>query len=399
MSFLRPRRPGPLGRLSSHGVVGAGGPTWPGKSSGDHGLLKAPIPFRRLAPTMTIASITRENVLAFRQRATFLHRRLPPGRLVEAAFAGLQDSAPRSAVLALHARVKDVSPSAWKDPRFVQVWGPRGAVYVVPSRDVAVFTLGRSPRNPVLAAAVRAAAEKAKRAFRKRQAQPGGSLSDRAAGVNFRELRIASMTGALRIEWDGATTSWRLVEPPTEAAEPARLELARRFLRSVGPSTPQEFAWWSGGWAGSYGASTRGELSDAQQTFRSLEKELTEVEVAGRRQWALRTDRSRLEHAVPLETVRLLPAGDPYLASADRALLVPQPRFRSELWPKSVWPGALLMNGELVGTWCRQVGRVTVRGWRPLEPEVREAFEEEVSRMPIESVTKEVRWSTGHGPL
>src|SRR5438046_3560931 len=244
---------------------------------------------------MAIPSITRENVLAFRQRATFLHRRLPPGRLIDAAFAGLQDSAPRSAVLALHARVKDVSPSAWRDPRFVQVWGPRGAVYVVPSRDVAVFTLGRSPRNPVLAAAVKVAAEKAKRAFRVRKAKQERVLSDRAAGVNFRELRIASMTGALRIEWDGATTSWRLVEPTTEAAEPARLELARRFLRSVGPSTPQEFAWWSGGWAGSYGASTRGELSDAQQTFRSLEQELTEGEVAGRQEWGLRTDRVRLE--------------------------------------------------------------------------------------------------------
>jgi len=170
---------------------------------------------------MAIPSITRENVLAFRQRATFLHRRLPPGRLIDAAFAGLQDSAPRSAVLALHARVKDVSPAAWKDPRFVQVWGPRGAVYVVPSRDVAVFTLGRSPRNPVLAAAVKVAAEKAKRAFRVRKAQPERVLSDRAAGVNFRELRIASMTGALRIEWDGATTSWRLVESRACTSVPA----------------------------------------------------------------------------------------------------------------------------------------------------------------------------------
>jgi len=125
---------------------------------------------------MAIPSVTRENVLAFRQRATYLHRRLPPGRLVEAAFAGLQDCAPRSAVLALHARVRDVRPSAWKDPRFVQVWGPRGAVYVVPAHDVAVFTLGRSPRNPVLRAAVSAAAEKARRAFRARGAQPGRVL-------------------------------------------------------------------------------------------------------------------------------------------------------------------------------------------------------------------------------
>jgi len=207
------------------------------------------------------------------------------------------------------------------------------------------------------------------------------------------------MTGAVRIEWDGARTSWRLVEPPTEAPESARLELARRFLRSVGPSTPKEFAWWTGGWAGSFGSATKGELSDAEQTFRSLEKELTEVELGGLKRRVLRSDISRLERAAPVETVRLLPPGDPYLASADRALIVPQPRLRSELWPKSVWPGALMVNGEILGTWRRQVGRVTVRAWRPLEPEVKEAVEEEVSRMPIESARKEVRWSTGDVPL
>ena len=344
---------------------------------------------------MAIPSITRENVLAFRQRTTHLDRRLPPGRLVEAAFAGLQDSSPRSAVLALHARVKDVSPSAWKDPQFVQIWGPRGAVYVVPRADVAVFTLGRLPRNPVLGAEVRAAAERASRAFRSRQNSLERALSERATGLNFRELRIASITGAVRIEWDGAAISWRIVEPPTEEPEAARLELARRFLRSVGPSTPKEFAWWTGGWSGSFVSATRGELSDAQQTFRYHDMELIEVELEGQKRLVLRADRSRLERAVPVDTLRLLPAGDPYLASQDRALLVPQPRFRSELWPKSVWPGALMVNCELVGTWRRQVGRVTVRAWRPLESEVKDAVEHEVSRMPIESATKEVRWSTG----
>src|SRR2546428_6266222 len=251
----------------------------------------------------------------------------------------------------------DVSPSAWKDPGLVQVWGPRGAVYVVPAQDVSVFTLGRFPRNPVLGAAVKAAAERAKRAFRAGQADPHHIVSDRKVGVNFRDLRIASMTGAVRIEWDGATTSWRVVEPPREAPEPARLELARRFLRSVGPSTPEEFAWWSGGWAGSFGSPTRGELFDSQQTFRSLEKELIEVALEGRKRWALRADRSRLERAVPVETVRLLPAGDPFLGSADPALLVPQPQFRSELWPKSGSPGALMLDEEPAITWRSHVGR------------------------------------------
>jgi len=34
-----------------------------------------------------------------------------------------------------------------------------------------------------------------------------------------------------------------------------------------------------------------------------------------------------------------------------------------------------------------------------LEPDVKDAVEEEVFRMPIESVTKEVRWSKGDVPL
>jgi len=42
-------------------------------------------------------------------------------------------------------------------------------VYLVPDHDIAVFTLGRFPRNPVLEAAVSAAAEKASRLFRARQ--------------------------------------------------------------------------------------------------------------------------------------------------------------------------------------------------------------------------------------
>jgi hypothetical protein len=58
-----------------------------------------------------------------------------------------------------------------------------------------------------------------------------------------------------------------------------------------------------------------------------------------------------------------------------------------------------MVNGEILGTWRRQVGSVTVRAWRRLEPEVKDAVEEEVSGMPIESAKKEVRWSTGDVPL
>ena len=324
---------------------------------------------------MTAPSIDREHALAFRQQATHLDKRLPLERLTEAAFAGLQDSSPRSAVLALHARVQNVPSSAWKDPRFVQVWGPRGAVYVVPKDDVAIFTIGFLPRDPALRRKFDTAANRAKKIFRPQK--------DRLTQEYFHGLREASASGTIRIEWDGSRTKWWIVNPPAIDPELARLELARRFLRSVGPASPEEYAWWSSN-----------TLPDARQTFQFLENELAEVLLKGRRSWILRRDLRALKDAVPTDTVRLLPPGDPYLATPDRKMLVPIQRCRNELWPKSVWPGALLVNGEIVGTWRRQVGRVVVHAWQKPSAKIKAQVEEEVMNMPIVSKNKEVRWDT-----
>src|SRR3954469_6916753 len=91
--------------------------------------------------------LTRTQILAFRRRVTALDERLPPGArsLRRAAWAGLQDSMPRAALLSIHARVEGATSSAWEHPSLVQVWGPRYSTYVVPARDHAVFTLGRLP--------------------------------------------------------------------------------------------------------------------------------------------------------------------------------------------------------------------------------------------------------------
>src|SRR5438445_9367929 len=91
--------------------------------------------------------VTRAQDLAFRRRVGALDRRLPAGRrsLRSAAWAGLQDSMPRAAVLSLHARVEGAGPSIWEDMSLAQVWGPRYQVYVVAARDLPVFTLGRLP--------------------------------------------------------------------------------------------------------------------------------------------------------------------------------------------------------------------------------------------------------------
>src|SRR3954464_15204689 len=91
--------------------------------------------------------VTREQILAFRRHVGALDERLPSGpeALRRAAWAGLQDSMPRAALLSIHARVAGTQPSSWEDPSLVQVWGPRFSAYVVARQDMALFTLGRMP--------------------------------------------------------------------------------------------------------------------------------------------------------------------------------------------------------------------------------------------------------------
>ena len=81
---------------------------------------------------MTTLKLTRAQILAFRRRVGALDQRLPAGRrsLRPAAWAGIQDSMPRAAVMSIHARVEGAGPTAWDDPALVQVWGPRYQVYV-----------------------------------------------------------------------------------------------------------------------------------------------------------------------------------------------------------------------------------------------------------------------------
>ena len=91
--------------------------------------------------------LSRPQILGFRRRVGALDERLPPGRrsLRQAAWAGLQDSMPRAALLSIHARVEGAGPSSWEDASLVQLWGPRFQVYVIAARDLAVFSLGRFP--------------------------------------------------------------------------------------------------------------------------------------------------------------------------------------------------------------------------------------------------------------
>lgn len=330
--------------------------------------------------------VTREEILRYRRRAQGLDDRRPWGlrALRESASAGLQDSMPRAALLSLHARLRGTPDTALDDPSLVQVWGPRYSAYVVAAGDHAPFTLGRLPDSD---RGRRRAVEMADRvvAF-----LDGRELGDREVirglGVG-NAIRYATTTGRLLIRWDGARApTLRAVAAPDIDPFAARLELARRHLRAFGPSDADAFGEWAG-------------IKEAGATaaFEALSGELVPVRTPVGDRWILAGDEAMLRSPAPAPSgTRLLPSGDTYylLQGADRELLVPDPGRRASLWTSRVWPGAVLVAGDIVGTWRRSTHTVSVAPWQRLSRAQRDAVEEEAASLPLPGLTRpiEVRW-------
>jgi len=366
---------------------------------------------------VTRLDLTREQILSFRRRAGALDARLPFGEesLRRAAWAGLQDSVPRAALLSIHARVNGAGPSAWEHPSLVQLWGPRFTVYVVAARDHAVFSLGTLPD------AAKGRTRAADLAARLHAVLDGTRLDYAQAGErlglhNANTLRYAAATGTVLLRWEGARRPvvWTVPAPAVDLAD-ARGELARRYLRVFGPATAESFGAWSG-------TGPRGGAA----AFALLGDSLLPVRTPIGDAWILAADEADVRRGgsdgvsggvpgtgsggvaggvagggsgsgsggpVP---VRLLPSGDPYLLlqGADRSLVVPDAGQRGELWTPRVWPGGLLIDGEVAGTWRRADAVLTVRPWRRLSNVEREAVMAEAEALPLPGVEGRivVRW-------
>ena len=293
---------------------------------------------------------------------------------------------PRAALLSIHARVKETEPSDWEHPSLVQLWGPRYQVYVIAARDLAAFSLGRFPddskgqrRAEDLATRLHAHLAGAK--------MPYGEAGP-ALGVHPNALRYAATTGTVLIRWAGARqpTVWTV---PAAGDDPlaARLELARRHLHVFGPSTPAAFARWAG-------ISARAGAA----AFDSLRRSLTAVRTPLGAAWILSRDESifRAEPG-PVAAARLLPSGDAYflLQAEERALLVPDADHRAALWTPRVWPGAVLLDGEIRGTWRRANTTVTIQTWERPSRAARDAVEAEAAALPLPGLEGQiaVRWT------
>ena len=188
------------------------------------------------------------------------------------------------------------------------------------------------------------------------------------------------------IRWDGARqpTVWTVPPPDTDPRD-ARLELARRYLHIYGPATPEAFGRWAG-------IGRR----DGTAAFEALGTSLTPVATPVGDAWILSQDEAGFRAGPgPVAPARLLPSGDALflLHGADRDLLVPDAGRRSALWTPRVWPGGLLVGGEIAGIWRRADAVLTVQPWRKLSRAERDAVTAEAESLPLTTKNRiAVRW-------
>lgn len=127
--------------------------------------------------------------------------------------------------------------------------------------------------------------------------------------------------------------------------EESRAELIRRYLRCYGPSTRADFGAWLGVQTG-----------DVDPWWSLIDDELTQVEFGGT-SWILTADLDGFRSATMPTGVRMLPPRDPYTQLRDRETIVDKVYHR-DVWKTVGDPGAILVDGEVVGTWRpRKSGR------------------------------------------
>lgn len=310
---------------------------------------------------------------------------------------GVQNSPPGSALLALNARVRDltqerVEAAVAEEKSLLQSWCMRGAPFYFPAVDAPVFTTGVLPPTeeamchlvlgvaPALArlgmrlievveltgaevgdvlsgrqlAIKELGAELAERIARKlpkkqrgvwEEESPYGPDQQLGEGVVHFCLRILTLQRVVCFApRTGNTAPFVLVDEwlghpiPDVAPDIARAELLRRYLRSYGPSTRGHFAAWLGIHA-----------RDADPWWGLVREELTKVQFGGT-SWILADDAETLRSAAMPKGVHLLPPRDPYTQMRDRETIVDM-KYHQEIWKSVGEPGVVLANGRIAGTW------------------------------------------------
>ncbi|QGQ19637.1 winged helix DNA-binding domain-containing protein [Cellulomonas sp. JZ18] len=329
--------------------------------------------------------------------------------------AGVQDTGPDGALWALALRGLDVRAGAWPDA-LALAWTVRGAPHAYRRADLVdveralrpwsaedaakrVFDAARplraggiDPRD-ALAAAARALRDVVD------EPRPKGEVSTamtarmpepylrwcRPCGTTHmyeQTFRLAALHAGLELEPGTSPPVLRRVPgwphdavARTDAAPPGGPhDLVRTALRFLGPTTPRRVAAFLD--------------SPVRDVTARWPDDVVEVDVDGERADVLAEDLDALRTATAAAdgpVVRLLGPFDLFLQARDRTLLVPDTARHRALWPTLGRPGAVLRDGEVVGTWRpRARGRrlaLELDPWEPWDAATRAAVDTEHERL------------------
>ncbi|RLK58625.1 DNA glycosylase AlkZ-like family protein [Actinokineospora cianjurensis] len=310
--------------------------------------------------------ITRAQVLAYRAATHGLHRDQPdPARL--AVFdLGVQDAGSRSPQVALAARLPTDTPL----DGFTTLWAHRGAPHLLRATDIPALAAALWPRTDADATARLNACGTALR----RAGIPGLTAYTAAATAMREVVDTEKPRGQVSTEitarlpapygydctvcaathiYGSLFQTIGLFAGVTVHAESRPTRLRPLPHRHPIPTEPTGAGPVIDAYLRLHGPATRAEVAaflDTTQTHVApvWPDDLVEI---GDGRWFPEAHLDALRTAPTADLVRLLPPLDPWLQTRDRALIVPDETHRKQLWRMIGNPGAVLANGEIVGTW------------------------------------------------
>jgi len=257
--------------------------------------------------------------------------------------------------------------------RIVRSWPMRGTLHFVAAEDVrwllallAPRSIARDrlrlPRQHGLDDAAIAHARRVTEALLEKE----GALAREAlyarweaAGIGTAQQRGINLVNRLAQEGvlchgarDGSRQTYVLLDDWVPATCPvprdeALARLALRYLRSRGPATAQDLAWWSGL-----------AVKDAQAAIASVAGELHAEALDGNTYWRVRDDGGG---AHP-RSLHLLPPFDEFLvAYADRGAALPEAFNRDIVGINGLFSPCIVVDGRVVGRWSRRLAGSAVR--------------------------------------
>lgn len=326
---------------------------------------------------------------------------------------GIQAQVMSAAELAICTRVEgfcpeDVRSALFQDHTLVRTWAMRGTLHILSASELPLYVAARSThdeaRNYSNYFAYYGITTQQQEAFLTAVPQVLGkqpmtrqqlatAIAEQTGLTHLGELLLSSSWGtpfkpsAFRgdlcfgpSQGQNATfvnprawvSNWQAIDPGS-----ALQQLARRYLQTYGPATPEDFAFWWG----------RMGKVPARMIFQQISDELEEVDVEGERGLALRTTFEPMQSLEAAETIHLLPLFDAYTIGMPRGIEpVLAQAYKSRVFRQQGWITAvILINGSIQGVWQHTTRRsqtvVKVILFTSPTSEIHKGIEAEVERL------------------